>query len=225
MNDMATGTESRRRGWRGSAELWLDAAYEMLIEGGVEAVKVMPLAKALNLSRTSFYWHFADREALLSALIERWREKNTGNLVRRTQGYAETITEAVLNLFDCWITPELFDARLDFALRNWAHGSPDLRAAFERADRDRIAAINAMFLRFGYDPREADVRARTIYLTQVGYIAMRADEPAPERVDRMPAYVVTFTGHSPRPAEVQRFLDRHRDRLGLGQATAAERVL
>ena len=49
--------------------MWLDAAYELLVEGGVEAVKVMPLAAKLGLSRTSFYWHFADREALLAGLI------------------------------------------------------------------------------------------------------------------------------------------------------------
>jgi AcrR family transcriptional regulator len=59
------------RGWRGSADLWLDAAYQLLVEGGVEAVKVMPLAEKLGLSRTSFYWHFADREALLDGLVAR----------------------------------------------------------------------------------------------------------------------------------------------------------
>ena len=69
-------------GWRGSAEVWLEAAYELLLESGVSTVKILPLAKKLGLSRTSFYWFFKDREELLGALIARWRDKNTGNLVK-----------------------------------------------------------------------------------------------------------------------------------------------
>ena len=72
-------------GWRGSQEGWLEAAYDSLLESGVESVKILPLAKRLNLSRTSFYWFFKDREELLDALVARWREKNTGNLVRQSE--------------------------------------------------------------------------------------------------------------------------------------------
>ena len=78
-------TEKTERGWRGTPDLWLDAAYQLLVEGGVEAVKVMPLAERLGLSRTSFYWHFPDREALLAGLVDRWKAKNTGNLVARCE--------------------------------------------------------------------------------------------------------------------------------------------
>lgn len=67
-------------GWRGSVELWLSAAHDALLEGGVDAVKIMPLAKKLKLSRASFYWFFQDREQLLAALLKHWRDKNTGNL-------------------------------------------------------------------------------------------------------------------------------------------------
>lgn len=97
--------EQQARGWRGSAELWLDAAYDLLVEGGVEAVKVMPLAARLGLSRTSFYWHFADREALLSGLVARWQSQNTANLIARTLAPAGSVAEAMLNVTDCWITP------------------------------------------------------------------------------------------------------------------------
>lgn len=62
-------------GWRGSQEGWLEAAYQALLESGVDSVKILPLAKKLNLSRTSFYWFFKDREELLAALVARWREK------------------------------------------------------------------------------------------------------------------------------------------------------
>ncbi|WP_296762605.1 TetR/AcrR family transcriptional regulator [Sediminimonas sp.] len=196
-------------GWRGSEELWLQAAYETLVEQGVDAVKVMELAKRLELSRTSFYGHFDSREALLAALVERWRVKNTGNLLARTQAYAETIAEALFNLFDCWLRDDLFDARLDFAIRNWALADPELRAVLEASDQDRIDAIEAMFARFGYSPDDARVRAYTVYFTQIGYISMMVEEPPEPRIRRMPLYVETFTGTCPTEAEIARFAARH----------------
>ena len=199
------------RGWRGSAELWLDAAYTLLIEGGVEAVKVMPLASRLGLSRTSFYWHFADREALLAGLITRWQSRNTANLVARTENPAPTIAQAVLNLFDCWINPGLFDAKMEFAIRAWALRDAALSEVLTATDDARIAAIDAMFQRYGFDATEAETRARTIYLTQVGYIAMRREESFALRLHRIPAYVLTFTGQQPTPAEVAAFRARHSD--------------
>ncbi|MBL9047543.1 MAG: TetR/AcrR family transcriptional regulator [Tabrizicola sp.] len=206
--------ETTERGWRGTPDLWLDAAYEMLVDGGVEAVKVMPLAERLGLSRTSFYWHFPDREALLAGLVDRWQAKNTGNLVARCEAPAVTISEAMLNLCDCWVDPGLFDSRLEFAMRTWSLTAPQVEAAMHRADEDRIAAITALFRRFGYDPTEADTRARTLYLTQVGYIALRSAESFEVRMGRIPAYVLTFSGKAPTQVEVEAFRARHLFRSG-----------
>ena len=202
-------TDRRERGWRGTPEVWLDAAYDLLVEGGVEAVKVMPLAQRLGLSRTSFYWHFADREALLAGLIARWRAQNTGNLVARCEAPAATIAEAMLNLIDCWVDPNLFDSRLEFAMRTWALTDPGVASAMAEADALRLAAITALFRRFGYGETEADTRARTLYLSQVGYIALRSDESLDVRMGRIPAYVLTFSGQAATEAEVTAFRARH----------------
>lgn len=199
----------KQSGWRGSEDLWLDAAYAILIESGIDAVKVMPLARSLGLSRTSFYGHFDSREALLDALVGRWKAKNTGNLVAQTQAYSESICEAIFNLFDCWLDPELFDARFDFAIRTWALGDPDLRGQLEAIDQDRIDAIASMFSRHGFAEEQARVRAYAMYYTQIGYISMMVVEPVELRIQRMPLYVETFTGVTPTQAEVARFSARH----------------
>jgi len=201
------------RGWRGTPDVWLDAAYGMLVDAGVEAVKVMPLAERLGLSRTSFYWHFADREALLAGLVDRWRQQNTGNLVARCEAPAATIAEAMLNLIDCWVDQTLFDSRLEFAMRTWSLTAPDVAAAMAEADTARAAAITDLFRRFGYDATEAETRAWTLYLTQVGYIAVRSDESFAVRLGRIPAYVLTFSGQAPTGAEVAAFRSRHAFRL------------
>jgi AcrR family transcriptional regulator len=205
---MDTGQTSER-GWRGTPEIWLDAAYALLVEGGVEAVKVMPLAARLGLSRTSFYWHFADREALLAGLIARWQSQNTANLIARTQAPAATIAQAMLNVNDCWITPALFDSRMEFAIRTWALTDSSLAEVLKAADLARVQALTEMFETFSYPPHEARVRAQTVYLTQVGYISMRTEESLEFRLHNIPDYVLIFTGKAPTAAELAAFRARN----------------
>lgn len=206
---MKTTTNGQEAAGRGSLEGWLNAAYESLTESGVDAVKVLPLAKKLNLSRTSFYWFFEDREALLEALIERWRHKNTRNLVERTQAYAESITEAILNVFDCWLDSALFDSQFEFAMRSWALQSEDVAEEINKADAQRGEALTRMFARFGFEHDAAYTRARSIYLTQIGYISMKTREPLEERLKYIPEYLRIFTGVEPQTRELERFYSRH----------------
>lgn len=203
-------------GWRGSSELWLTAAQTALLEGGVDAVRIQPLARQLQLSRTSFYWFYQSREELLAALLGRWRDRNTGSLVQRAAAYAESVAEAMLNVIDCWLDPDLFDARFEMAVRSWALQSDDVLDAVRRADADRLEALTAMMVRFGADPALADVRARATYLTQIGYITMQTVEQTETRMARIPAYVEIFTGTPPSPRELARFHARHGYTPGAG---------
>ncbi|CUH84834.1 TetR/AcrR family transcriptional regulator [Thalassovita mediterranea] len=205
----ARAPQSSDRPDRQSEADWLQAAYELLTEAGVDAVKIMPLAKRLGVSRTSFYWHFKDRDALLEAMVNRWEQKNTGNLIARTEAYAESIAEAVFNLFDCWIDDDLFDAPLDLAIRNWARNDADLGQRVDQADARRKQAMADMFVRFGFDQTQAEVRALTMLYTQVGYISMQIEEDREGRINRMPDYIEVYTGQRPTSREWQRFRARH----------------
>lgn len=192
-------------GWRGSREIWLAAAKQAFLETGLDAVKIQPLATRLNISRTSFYWFFKDRNALLDALLEEWDAKNTGAFVDATGAYAETIAEAVLNLIVVFHDEDLFEPQLDFAVRGWAHQSDDVMARVNAADERRLDAIRAMFERFDFPPEDADVRARTVYLVQIGYISMQVRESQAVRMARVPGYVETFCGEAPTQSELARF--------------------
>src|SRR6185503_7754202 len=56
------------------ADAWIAAAFDALAKGGIDAVRVEALAKALDITKGSFYWHFADRRALLDAMLEAWMQ-------------------------------------------------------------------------------------------------------------------------------------------------------
>jgi len=194
---------------RGSKELWLNAAYEMLISDGIDAVKVMPLAKKLNLTRTGFYWFFEDLAELHIAMIDRWESQNTGTLVARCHMPAPNICAALFNLMDCWLDQSLFDARLDLAIRNWARVAPDLQRRLDDADRRRIAAVTHLFAQHGFSTQQAEVRSLTVIYTQIGYISMQVEEANQDRLARVPHYVEMFAGVRPSEQDVAQFLARH----------------
>jgi AcrR family transcriptional regulator len=181
---------------------WVDAAMDILIADGVEKVKVLTLSARLGVSRSSFYWHFKDRKALLGELLEVWEAKNTAGLVGRAEASADTITGAICNLFHCFVDRDLYDHRLDFAVREWARRSAPVKARVERADALRLDAIRRMFLRHGYAEADAAVRARVVYLMQIGYYALEVSEPLEDRLANVPFYLETFTGRAPQPGEV-----------------------
>lgn len=84
-----------------------------------------------------------------------------------------------------------------------------MQADVQVADQTRIEALTRLFVRFGYDPLLADVRARTIYLVQIGYITMQTKDDVALRMKRIASYVDIFTGQAPEPRELARFFARH----------------
>ena len=60
---------------------WVIAGIAALAEGGIDAVRVERLARVLRTTKGSFYWHFADRSALLLAMLDLWEREGTADLI------------------------------------------------------------------------------------------------------------------------------------------------
>ena len=129
--------------------------------------------------------------------------------VRIAEQHAESLAEAMLNVFDCWLNEEIFDSKFEFAVRSWALQSDDLLAEVRQADQIRLEALKRMFMRFGHAENTADVRARTTYLVQIGYISMQSNEDIALRMKRIPESLAIYTGQVPQQRELDRFFARH----------------
>lgn len=186
-------------------EDWLKQAMEVLIRDGVERVKVLTLAERMEVSRSSFYWYFKSRKDLLDALLQQWEETNTAAIVAQAEAPAGTITAAVLNVFRCTTNSDMFNTALDFAVRDWARRSDDVRARLEASDTRRVAALAEMFARYGFDAREADVRAKVLYFQQIGYDLAGLNESDEFRLSHVAGYLRVFTGAEPQPQELADF--------------------
>ncbi len=188
-----------------SREDWITVAMDVLVSQGVDQVKILGLSERLDVSRSSFYWYFKSRKALLDALLEAWEEANTRSLIAACAEPAPTITAAVCNLFKCFVNQDLFDPQLDFAIREWSRRSGPVRRVVDRSDEARLAAIAGMFERHGYAPEDAVVRARILYYMQLGYYALELREPMDKRMTYLAGYLEGFTGHKASATEIEAF--------------------
>lgn len=172
---------------------WIRAALDALIDKGIDAVKITQLAQRLGVTRGSFYWHFKAREDILSALIDYWQQKNTAVIVRAaTQG--PDLEDAVLALMEAWVDQNVFDPRLDLAIRSWSRSETPLRVIVQDNDDTRLLALTQMYQRSGRSATEAVVAARNIYFMQMGYFACEIEESLDARLAYLQAYVESYTG-------------------------------
>lgn len=190
---------------RSTREDWLKLALQTLIRDGIDRVKIQIMAKQLNVSRSSFYWFFKSPQDLNDQMLDHWLEKNTGPIIQRALRPAQTICEAILNVFECWVNEDLFDPPLDVAVRLWARRAPDVLKVVAGADQQRLDALTGMFLRHGFPETDALVRARVLYFTQIGQHTLEIREDMALRFSRTRAYLLAFCGQEPTEKELARF--------------------
>ena len=183
---------------------WVAAAMAALDDVAIDELKILGLAESLSISRSSFYWYFADLAELRGELLARWAN-NTESIVERTERPASGINAACLGVFECWADDALYDARLDLAVRDWGRRDRAVARLVRAADDRRTDAVASMFRAHGYDPDEAVVRARMLYHGQVGYHAVGMDEAMAVRLGFAPYYLRAMTGVEPTAEELDTF--------------------
>src|SRR5260221_4541468 len=128
-----------------SAKDWLDQGLKTLAERGFTALKAEPLAKALGVSRGSFYWHFADIGAFHAAILEHWREVAAEQIIADLEAASDN--DSPLRL----LLRQAFGGRLalENAVRNWANFEPAARAAVQAIDRRRLDYVGTLLEKAG----------------------------------------------------------------------------
>lgn len=155
-----------------SADDWTTAGLKALARSGFTALKADPLAKAMGVSRGSFYWHFADLAAFHAAVLKRWREIAAEQIIADVEAGRDEPLKALLR--------RSFGARLDLerAVRNWAAFDAAAQGAVRAIDRRRLEYIEALLVKRGLPPAEAEARAQILYWTFLGFALSSAPVPA-----------------------------------------------
>jgi len=156
-----------------SADDWVAAAATRFAEGGADAVRVEPLAKALGVSKGSFYWHFRDRAALLTAVVDAWEQRGTLEIIEAVEQQADDPAARLWALFErTFGTPAMADA-FETAVRAWASRDAHAQAVAKRVDRRRLAFVAELLHSAGIPKPEAKRRADILYCALIGEYLQR----------------------------------------------------
>src|SRR5436190_12562377 len=124
-------------------ERWEEAALDALERGGLAAVAVEPLARALGVTKGSFYWHFRTRQELIDAMVARWERDHVDGPLEAVRAIEDPRERLLALLGRAAKPPTIFMRMLE------AVDEPSVRAAVARAAEHRVAFLATAFGELG----------------------------------------------------------------------------
>ncbi len=167
-------------------EHWIAAATEVLVDQGIDHVKVDLLATQLGVTRGSFYWHFRDRQDLLRRVLQAWSEATTQQLTKRLE---TAHTDPLRQLRDVISLPfrgraAARAARIELAIRAWARRDAMARQAVDDGDAARLAYHTQVFRALGFEDHDAAMRAFILYSYEVAESVLSRQGTAAQKLAR-----------------------------------------
>lgn len=154
---------------------WIEEGLQTLAGGGLDAVRIEALAKRLGVTKGGFYGFFADREALLQAMLDRWERESIHDVIESIEsegGDSRTKIHraGVLTFSDDRLLP------IDLAIRDWARRDESVAARLRRVDNRRMNLLREMIGTFCADPVEVEARSLIAFCTAIGMHFLAADD-------------------------------------------------
>ena len=146
-----------------SRDDWIDAAWDILGEAGVEGIRIEQLARKLSVTKGSFYWHFKNRQGLVDAMIQRWlgmREEDRPSF----SATSEEPSERLWKVIERGITRGTRGQAA--ALRLWAQRNPEVEEKIVSADAIRRQFFVDQFKALGHEEETAEIRAE-VYMSVI----------------------------------------------------------
>jgi len=165
---------------------WVNAAIDLLLVKSIDAVRVDVLAKILNVTRGSFYWHFSDREDLLKRILITWQDAQTEQIIARYRRQGVAAEDLIFELVDLPFhgRAAMKGSSVELAIRAWARRDDNARLIVDRVDAKRLAYITECFSSLGHDAAEAKARAFVLYCYMQSESLFRNQGSAIEKAQR-----------------------------------------
>jgi len=157
-----------------TADAWATAALDAIAEIGIEGVAVEPLARRLGVTKGSFYWHFANREALLERALRLWETRQTDEILERV-GQVDDPRLRIERLIG-EINASKRASRIYQALSSASH-DPTIAACVRRVSERRMRFMLECYQALGLSANDARRWARMAYSVYLGTLQIRRDLP------------------------------------------------
>jgi AcrR family transcriptional regulator len=123
--------------------------------------------KRLGATKGSFYWHFADREALVEAALADWEHSHTAAVIAEIETSSDDPLQQLRLLFRR-VTALAARDRIELALLATAD-HPTVQPVLDRVTRQRVEFVVGRFQRLGFSRAQARRRALLAYSAYVGH--------------------------------------------------------
>lgn len=164
-------------------EAWIDFALQVLPEEGVDGLRIEVLARRLNVTKGSFYWHFKDRQALLNALITHWRDARIHEVETQASIPPDMANAQIRLVLDQYVThPNQERMRTELAIREWARRDALVATAVEIVDQARLANATNLFKLAGYPENVAQAHALLLFTHIFGLSMMMFEDSISARI-------------------------------------------
>lgn len=183
----------RKEGSKLTRQDWIDQSLRTLSESGVDAVRVEPLAKLMGVTKGSFYWHFKNREELLTAIFRAWITLQTSGIIEQVEAKGGDAIAKLLYLFELAVED---DGKVENSIRAWATNDAKIAPALAEVDQRRLDYTRDLFLQAGFDSFDAIVRARMAYYTLVGEFTIGTRSNQAERLTEIRLQHAILTSQS-----------------------------
>jgi AcrR family transcriptional regulator len=164
-----------------SIDDWTERALALVMDEGVGAIKINRLCRELGVTKGSFYWHFADLDAFLAAVAEKWCAQTRLALSSLADLDAlpplERIRAMGLRLIDDR------SQKVERALRDWSRDDAAVAAVIVEADQFVFGLVQAALLELGHTAAEARMRAGLLVYAGIGFAHGEASLPKPTDED------------------------------------------
>jgi AcrR family transcriptional regulator len=154
-----------------SRDHWLDEAFQAVVLGGFDHVKVLSIAEKLKVTRGSFYWHFADHADLIGSLLMRWKLQQLeldAHLQAHQSGDPIKDLDFVVDAAFSQAGAALENLRFEQAMRALSHQNAEAAQMLVEVDAARLALFQAKFFLIVNDQKKARDLAALLYLAIVG---------------------------------------------------------
>lgn len=155
---------------------WVQVALEALVEGGLGAVAVEPLAHRLRATKGSFYHHFENREALIVAALGAWERSQTEEVIQRLQ-LIPNPSERLRAVITAALMDRVGGVR-DAALLSSAT-DPLIGPVVARVTARRVRYMTEAYVQLGMSKARARRRALLLYTAYIGmyeYLRVHLDD-------------------------------------------------
>ena len=165
---------------------WIKAATELLISKSIDAVRVDVLAKLLNVTRGSFYWHFTDRDDLLKRVLVSWQDAQTEQIIARYKRQGVASEDLIRELVELPFhgRAAMKGSSVELAIRAWARRDDEARMIVDQVDAKRLVYITECFTSLGFSAAEAKARAFVLYCYMQSESLFRNQGSASDKSER-----------------------------------------